>query len=89
MEKFSNAIEKHVAPMANKIARQKYIQALQSTFLSLIPFMTIGSFALIVISPAADYTTMDEGILRTFFQAWQSLADFTIVQLVLIYSIYM
>ncbi|MGL9730775.1 PTS sugar transporter subunit IIC [Enterococcus sp. DIV0756] len=89
MEKFSNAIEKHVAPMANKIARQKYIQALQSTFLSLIPFMTIGSFALIIISPAADYTTMDVGFLRTFFQGWQSLADFTTVPLGLIYNISM
>lgn len=69
MERFSNVIEKHVAPVANKIARQKYIQALQSTFLSLIPFMTIGSFALIIISPAADYTTMDAGLLRTFFKA--------------------
>lgn len=89
MEKFSTAIEKYVAPMANKIARQKYIQALQSTFLSLIPFMTIGSFALIIISPALDYKTLDEGLLRSFFQGWQSIADFAQVPLGLIYNITM
>lgn len=89
MDKFSSIIEKHVAPVANKVARQRYIQALQSTFLSLIPFMTIGSFALIIISPAADYKAMDAGMLRTFFQGWQSLADFTTVPLGLIYNISM
>lgn len=69
-------IENKIAPMANKLARQKYVQVIQSVFLTMIPFMTIGSFALILVSPAMDYKTMDPGLLRSFFQAWQSFADF-------------
>ena len=52
MNKLSAMIERYVAPMANKLARQKYVQAIQSTFLTMIPFLTVGSFALILISPA-------------------------------------
>lgn len=51
MNKLSAMIERYVAPMANKLARQKYVQAIQSTFLTMIPFLTVGSFALILISP--------------------------------------
>ena len=64
MEKISNWIEKKISPLANKLARQKYLQALQNTFLALIPLFTIGSFALIIISPPMDYTTMDSGVLK-------------------------
>lgn len=77
MNAFISFIEKKVAPVANKIGRQTYIQAITSTFMTMIPLMTIGSFALIIISPSMDYTTMDPGILRSFFQGWQALADFT------------
>ena len=48
MEKISNWIEKKISPLANKLARQKYLQALQNTFLALIPLFTIGSFALML-----------------------------------------
>ena len=41
MEKISNWIEKKISPLANKLARQKYLQALQNTFLALIPLFTI------------------------------------------------
>ncbi|MDF9824524.1 PTS system cellobiose-specific IIC component [Breznakia sp. PF5-3] len=76
MEKLTNFIEKHIAPVANKLARNKYVQAIQSAFLTLIPFMTIGSFALIIISPPVDFTTMDAGILRSFMEGWQNVANF-------------
>ncbi len=75
MEKFSNFIEKKIAPVANKLSRQKYLQALQNTFLALVPFFTLGSFALVVTSPPSDYTTMENGILRTFMYGWQMLAN--------------
>lgn len=77
MNNFTSFIERRIAPLANKLARQRYVQAMQSTFLTMIPFMTVGSFALIFISPAMDYKTMDPGVMRSFFQAWQSFADFT------------
>ncbi len=76
MNKFIEFIEKNVAPKANKLRNQKYVNAITSTFMTLIPFMTIGSFALILISPSMDYTTMDPGFLRSFFEAWQNMADY-------------
>ena len=76
MNKLSAMIERYVAPMANKLARQKYVQAIQSTFLTMIPFLTVGSFALILISPAMDFHEMDPGIMRTFMEGWQWFADF-------------
>ncbi|MDD3139888.1 MAG: PTS transporter subunit EIIC [Lachnospiraceae bacterium] len=75
MEMFSNFIEKKIAPVANRLSRQKYLQALQNTFLALVPFFTIGSFALVITSPPMDYTTMKGGWLCTFFKGWQMLAD--------------
>ena len=77
MNKINNFIEQKVAPVANKLSTNKYLQVLQSTFLALVPLFTLGSFALVITSPSMDYTTMDPGILRTIFQGWQAVADFT------------
>ncbi|MEG0423020.1 MAG: PTS transporter subunit EIIC [Erysipelotrichaceae bacterium] len=77
MNRFSSFIEERIAPLANNLARQKYVQAIQSTFLTMIPFMTVGSFALILISPAMDYKAMDAGFMRSFFEAWQAFANFS------------
>ncbi len=89
MEKFTAFIEKKIAPVANTLARQKYLAALQSTFLALIPFMTIGSFALIIISPPMDYTTMDAGVLRAFMYGWSVVANATLPVLLYIYNVTM
>ena len=61
MEKFTAFIEKHIAPLANKLGRNKYVVALQNSFFAMIPFITVGALALVLISPPADYTTMDPG----------------------------
>ena len=76
MEAFTSWIEKHVAPVAGKLGANRYIQSIQNTFLTLVLFMTIGSLALVIVSPPMDYTAMEEGIGRSFMQGWQSLADF-------------
>lgn len=89
MNKLNEIIESRIAPMANRIARQKYVQAIQSVFLTLIPFMTIGSIALIIISPAMDYTEMQAGFGRSFFEIWQQIADFTNFPLNAIFSVTM
>ena len=39
MEKFTAFIEKHIAPMANKLGRNKYVVALQNSFFAMIPFI--------------------------------------------------
>ena len=77
MEKFTAFIEKHIAPMANKLGRNKYVVALQNSFFAMIPFITVGALALVQISPPADYTTMDPGVARSLMQGWQAFADFT------------
>lgn len=77
MHKISQFIEEKVAPVATRLSSQKYLKALQSTFLFLIPFFTIGSFALVLISPPMDYTTMDSGFLCSFMRGWQAFADYT------------
>lgn len=77
MGKFTEFIEKHIAPMANKLGRNKYVVALQNSFFAMIPFITVGSLALVLISPPADYTTMGPGVARTLMQGWQAFADFT------------
>lgn len=77
MHKISQFIEEKVAPVATRLSSQKYLKALQSTFLFLIPFFTIGSFALVLISPPMDYTTMDPDFLCSFMRGWQAFADYT------------
>lgn len=89
MEKFNTFIENKIAPVANKLSRQKYLQALQNTFLALIPFMTIGSFSLVITSPPMDYTSMSAGILRSFFHGWAVIAKFLGSSLGFIYLITM
>jgi PTS system cellobiose-specific IIC component len=75
MEQLTAVIEKRVAPVANGLAKNRYIKAIQNTFMTLIPFFTIGSFALIIIEPPVDYTTLDAGFLRSFFEGWAGLAS--------------
>lgn len=74
MQKFMNTIESKVGPFASRIAANKYIQAIQHTFMTLIPFITIGSLALVIISPPVDPETLNPGFLKSFIEGWSSLA---------------
>lgn len=74
MEKFSEVLEKKLLPLANKISGQKYIKAVSNAFMSIIPFLTIGSLALVLISPPMDYTTLEPGFVYSFMKGWASLA---------------
>ena len=77
MDKLNHLIERKVAPAANKLSRQKYLQVIQNVFLAMVPLFTIGSFSLVITSPPMDYTTMEPGILCSIMKGWQALADFT------------
>lgn len=77
MNTFTNFIESKIAPHANRVAGNKYMRALQNAFLALVPFITIGSLALVIISPPMDYTTCDPGIVRSFMFGWAKLAEWT------------
>lgn len=84
MEKIAAFIEKHIAPIANALGMNRYVVAIQNAFLTLVPFMTIGSFALIITSPPVDYTTMEPGFGQAFFQGWAALADATMLPLTIV-----
>lgn len=74
MNKFSEWLEKRLLPLANKFEKQKYLKAISNSFMSIIPFLTIGSLAQVLISPPMDYTTMEPGFLCNFMKAWADLA---------------
>lgn len=75
MDKLTALIERRIAPVANGLAKNRYIKAIQNTFMTLIPFFTIGSFALILIEPPVDYTTLEAGVGQAFFKGWADLAS--------------
>ena len=77
MQKIIEWVEKNIQPAAGKIANQKHLKALTNTFMSLIPFMTIGSFALIIISPVMESASMNPGFFKSFIQGWEALAGMT------------
>ena len=89
MNKIGNFIEEKVAPIAGKLSNQKYLKALQNTFLSLVPFFTVGSFALVLTEPPVDYTTLDAGVLKSFMYGWQMLANYIGPVLNYVYNITM
>lgn len=80
MKKLLNNIadftEKFMSPLAGKIAGNKHLQIIAAAFMSILPLIMIGSFALIISSPFLDYTTMDpSNFFYGFFKAW---SDFSV-----------
>ena len=72
---FLNFAEKFISPIAGKVASNKHLQIIAASFMSILPIIMIGSFALIVSAPFLDYTTMDpSNFFYGFFKAW---ADFS------------
>lgn len=69
-------VEKHILPLANKISKQRHLSSIQSAFLSAMPMMMIGSFALILSSPPVDYKTMStSSAFYSFFKCWAAFAN--------------
>lgn len=89
MEKVIHFVEKYLQPIAGKMSGEKHLKALQNAFMALIPLMTIGSFALLLISPPMDYTTMSDGIGKTLMHGWATFAGFSAPVLSPIYNITM
>lgn len=74
--KLMNWIEAKLLPIANKIQRNKYLQAIQSAFMTCMPIMLVGSIVIILTRPWVDYTTMDPSAFGySFFYGWQTLID--------------
>lgn len=84
----SNWIEKHILPIANKISRQKHLSSIQSAFLSAMPMMMIGSFALILAEPPVNYETLAESnLFYSFFKAWASFAGVASTPLYFLFNV--
>lgn len=67
-----NWIEKKILPISNKIQRNRYLQSLQSAFMTLMPLMLVGSIVIILTRPLVDYTTMSPtDSWYGFFKGWQ------------------
>ncbi|EOZ5987575.1 PTS sugar transporter subunit IIC [Enterococcus faecium] len=69
-------VERKILPIANKIQRNKYLQAIQSGFMTLMPIMLLGGIIIILTRPLVDYTTMSPGdSFYGFFKTWQLFID--------------
>lgn len=69
-------IEKKLLPIANKLQRNRYLQSLQSAFMTLIPIMMVGSICIIICNPLRDYTQMDAAdTLYSFFKGWSMFLE--------------
>ena len=74
--KFMMWIEKAILPIANKIQRNKYLQAIQSAFMTCMPSLLVGSIVIILTRPLMDYTAMAPSDFGYgFFRAWQLFID--------------
>lgn len=76
LDKFAKLIEKFISPLAGVIAGNKHLQIIAASFMSILPIIMIGSFALIVAYPFLDYTTMDpNNLFYGFFKGWQHFSE--------------
>ncbi len=75
LNSIASFLEKFMSPIAGKVAGNKHLQILAASFMSILPLIMVGSFALIIANPFMDYTTMQTtDMFYGFFKAW---ADFS------------
>ncbi|MFV0380906.1 MAG: PTS sugar transporter subunit IIC [Breznakia sp.] len=76
LDSVAKFIEKFMSPIAGKIAGNKHLQIIAASFMSILPLIMIGSFALIIAFPFLDYTTMDpSNMFYGFFKAWATFSE--------------
>lgn len=81
-------IEKSILPIANKIQRNKYLQAIQSAFMTLMPIMLIGGIITIITTPFVDYTEMaTTDSMYNFYKGWQLFVNNYGMPLVILRSV--
>lgn len=86
--KAANWVEKHILPLANKISKQRHLSSIQSAFLSAMPMMMIGSFALILAEPPVNYETLAKSnLFYSFFKAWASFAGVASTPLYFLFNV--
>lgn len=86
MEKMQAWMEKHMLPLANKIAHQKYLRSISAGMVAMMPVSIVSSLALILMSPPMASAEMDPGFLQSFMAGWESMASFLFFPLNAIYT---
>lgn len=72
---FSNGLEKLFSPLAAKLAGNKYLQVIATSFMTILPLILIGSFALILSQPIIDYRLLSTtDILYPLMKKWADMA---------------
>lgn len=73
MKKFGEWLEKRLLPIASKVAQNEYLQTLSQTFISLLPVIIIGAFALILSKSPVNFTGLEEGSYwYEVFKTWDA-----------------
>lgn len=76
LQRFSDALEKMFAPIAGKLAGNKYLQIIATSFMTILPLILIGSFALILSQPIVDYQLLSpDQFFYGFLKGWAELAE--------------
>lgn len=76
LNKFSSSVEKYLSPVAKKLAQNKYLQIIATSFMTILPIILIGSFSLILSKPFIDYNLLEQNsIFYGFFKQWAKLSE--------------
>ncbi len=76
LNNIASFLEKFLSPVAGKIAGNKHLQILAAAFMSILPLIMVGSFAMIIAFPFMDYTTMQTtDMFYGFFKAWAAFSE--------------
>lgn len=76
MNKFEKILEEKLLPLAGKLQSNKILSSMSSGLLAGMPFMIIGSLALVIQYPPIDYTTLEPGVLYSIFKGWADVSAF-------------
>ena len=76
LDKFSSVVEKYLSPITGKVAQNKYLQIIATSFMTILPIILIGSFSLILSRPFLDYNMLEpNSVLYGFFKAWAQFSE--------------
>lgn len=73
MDKLEKILEEKLLPLAGKMQSNKILSSISNGLLAGMPFMIIGSLALVIQYPPVDYTTLEPGFVYTLMKGWNDL----------------
>ena len=72
MDKFTAFLEKHLMPIANKLATNKHLTALKDSFVFTMPFLIVGSVVLLLVNLPIAQPELSEGVRNPMYVKWYS-----------------